>query len=921
MYTNNKLSKAVRLAIAFGAVSAFAGTAAAQEAQQDEESAKVERIEVTGSRLSRADVEGALPVVVFDRTTLEASGDVSVSDFLRDTNFNTFGSYQSTSGSSGAGFSGISLRGLGESRTLILVDGRRAPVSPAMGQGQDLNSIPMAAVERVEVLTAGASAIYGSDALGGVVNIITRKDYDGVQISYGGSKPSREGGETEEGSIVIGSTSDRSQVIVGASYNSRDIVYTRDRDYWYAGPGSSHYSNNFSKSTSTAVASRLTHPEYGTAVPGLCTNGDDSDLFWMNSLNACQFNHAATSANLTSTKNYSIFGNGTYQLSDDWSFFFNTSVAKSEARGRYAPVPSSPFPGGAISLPAGSPNHPATSPANGGLNPEWDDPYYQTLANTNLYLFHRFAALGNRDSLSETTTHNFLGGFEGTIGNVQIDGGARYVQARATDMGYNYVVGGLAQVAIDDGSYNIYDPYSGDPKGLGFTTTILRDMKTSTKEFYLNAAVDLFELPGGMAGLAGGLEYREEFYQDNYDPLSESGQVVGSAGNSASGERDVTAFYSELLLPVIDSVEVTLAGRFDKYSDYGSDFSPMATIRYQPTDTLTLRANYGEGFRAPTLDILNAKASFSATSTSDRATCEMATGNPSCSVQVNTWGIANPNLKSENSKQSTLGIAWQPTDWLNLTLDYYNIRITNQISSISLGTIVGCYRGTTVSCPPGLSVFPTGTSAGGVQEELGLGLELDPVSGGVVFAQTGYGNLGSTKTDGYDLSARTTFDFGEFGRLTSNLNASYIANMSGTSGLNYAGHAGYPRLRGGLNTTWSIGDFDVSWNISYIHRTQSRTWRDWLADVAATDEGDTPPTWEEYNEGLVGKTIASYITHDLQVNYATPWNATVSFGVKNLMDNDPSYDRLYQAYGSDTVDTYLYDPWGRTPYVRYTQRF
>jgi len=190
MYSNNKLSKAVRLAIAFGAVSAFAGSAVAQQAQQeDEESAKVERIEVTGSRLKRTDMEGALPVTVIDRTELNASGDISVADFMRDTNFNSFGSYQSTSGSSGGGAAQVSLRGLGASRTLILIDGRRTPTSPILGGGQDLNSIPMAAVERIEVLTDGASAVYGSDAIAGVINIITRKDFEGIEFTYCVGRP------------------------------------------------------------------------------------------------------------------------------------------------------------------------------------------------------------------------------------------------------------------------------------------------------------------------------------------------------------------------------------------------------------------------------------------------------------------------------------------------------------------------------------------------------------------------------------------------------------------------------------------------------------------------------------------------------------------------------------------------------------
>src|SRR5690554_4242075 len=207
MYTNNKLAKSIRLALMFGGASiALTGTAAAQDQSEDAQVEQAqERIQVTGSRLNRTDMEGALPVTVISREDLDASGDISVADYMRDTNFNSFGSYQSTSGSSGGGAAQVSLRGLGAGRTLILIDGRRTPTSPILGSGQDLNSIPMAAVERIEVLSDGASAVYGSDAIAGVINIITRKDFEGAEIMAGIGRPSNDGGDREEMSVVVGS--------------------------------------------------------------------------------------------------------------------------------------------------------------------------------------------------------------------------------------------------------------------------------------------------------------------------------------------------------------------------------------------------------------------------------------------------------------------------------------------------------------------------------------------------------------------------------------------------------------------------------------------------------------------------------------------------------------------------------------------
>lgn len=917
---NTKLRDAIKFALAVGAI-AGAGTAFAQEeSTAEKKTTTLDRIEVTGSRIKRADIEGALPVTVISRVELAASGDVSVADYLRNTTFNSFGSFQSTSGSSAGGFTGVSLRGLGTARTLVLIDGRRAPTAPMVGNSQDLNSIPLAAVERVEILSDGASAIYGSDALGGVINIITRKDFDGIEVTYGMGVPSNPGGDTEEMSVIIGSSGERGRVLFGASHTKRDVIFTRDRDYWYDpnNRGASTFSNNFSTTTSLSTAGRLRHPQFGAAVPGLCTNGDDTDLFWLSGTSSanwtCQFDHAATSANLTSLANTSVFGRGDYQINDDWMAYFNSSVARVRSFGRFAPVPSSPWPGGAILLRAGSPNHPGTAPANGGLNPNYDS-YYAQFANRDLRLFHRFAALGPRDNTVENTTYSFMGGFEGRIGEVDLDFGARYVESRAINLGKNYVVAGLAQNAINSGAYNIYDPYAGNPSALGITATISRDMETSIKEAYGNASFDLFSLPGGTAAAVIGGEYRQEYYQDIYDPLSEAGQIVGSAGNSAAGSRNVAAGYVEVLLPVFDKFEIDLAGRYDKYSDYGADFAPKVSLRYQPLDTLTLRGSYGEGFRAPSLDILSQKAAFSAVATTDPATCLMLTGSSSCNTQVSTYSIANPNLESEQSEQFGLGAVWDATGWLNLSLDYYNIEITNQIAQVSLATVAGCLRGSVSLCPSGLSTFPAGTVLPAVN--LGLGAQFDPVTGGIVNAQTGFANIGMIETEGYDFSTRTNFDLGGWGKLRNQLAVSYVSNYSSNGGQNQSGRPGVPRLRGHLSNVWSAGSWDFTWNVSYIHSTQSQSYREWLALVRTPNRTAT----QNANMAFFGAEPThrpSWLIHDVQVSFKAPWNATLTLGVNNVADKIPVFDR---AFGGTSYDSTLYDPWGRVPYFRYTQRF
>ena len=235
-----------RALLAMAAVSAGALATTSAFAQESEDAAAtLDTIEVTGSRLKRADIEGAVPVIVIDRAQIDASGDVSVADVLRDSTFASFGNFKPQSGSSAQSLATIDLRGVGSGRTLVLIDGRRAPTNPmSASSGTDLNAIPLAAVERIEILSDGASAVYGSDAIGGVVNVILRKDFNGAEIRYGIGSTEVTGGDLQDMSVVFGSSSDRTRVIGGAASSKRGMVFTRDQ-IGGQGLGVSTYGNNY----------------------------------------------------------------------------------------------------------------------------------------------------------------------------------------------------------------------------------------------------------------------------------------------------------------------------------------------------------------------------------------------------------------------------------------------------------------------------------------------------------------------------------------------------------------------------------------------------------------------------------------------------------------------------------------------------
>ncbi|MFN9451191.1 MAG: TonB-dependent receptor plug domain-containing protein, partial [Rubrivivax sp.] len=371
------------LALAFGGLALLPATANAQQAQPGAQQAD-QRIEVTGSRLRRAATEGALPVTVIDRATIEASGQISVSELMRSVTFSSFGNTKPQSGSSAQALADIDLRGLGSNRTLVLLDGRRISKAPFSGQSQDLNSLPLAAVERIEILTDGASAVYGSDAIGGVVNIITRKNYNGVEVSYGEGNPEIVGGDTKNISLIAGTSGTKGRILGGFSSQSRDMIFTRNQQGGNV-RGVSSFGNNYRVLNAGGAPTGAFIP-----VPGFdCTRND----FWNTAGagaagNVCSFDFNASAANEAAIGNKSLFMNAEFNINDDWSVYTSASITSVDSFGRYAATPvqvtlgptSAPY----QQITAATPGLAASSPRG-------------------LSLRHRMAAAGPRDSSTDAT--------------------------------------------------------------------------------------------------------------------------------------------------------------------------------------------------------------------------------------------------------------------------------------------------------------------------------------------------------------------------------------------------------------------------------------------------------------------------------------------------------------------------------------
>lgn len=861
MLKKTKITTACMLALgALIAPSVFAQQAASTDNQ----------LVITGSRLKTAATEGASPVTIIDRTAIEASGQISVAELLRDSNFSSFGNTKPQSGNSAQALADIDLRGLGSTRTLVLVDGRRISKAPFTGSVQDLNQIPLAAVERIEILSDGASAIYGTDAIGGVVNVITRKNFNGVQFNYGSGNPSIVGGDTREMSLLMGTSGSLGRLFAGASLNKREMIFTRDQ---IGGDirGVSSFGNNYQKLSNTSGAptgTRLAVPLFG------CTQGDFYNTAPGTASNQCSFNFNASAANEAAIGNKSLFVNGEFNVNDDWTVYSSISASNIDSFGRYAATPV------AITIAPTSPAYLAITGATPGL---------AAASPLGLGIRHRMAAAGSRDTSTDSLVSSFMSGARGTVlGDVNLDAGVRFETYKYTELGRGYIVRPLLEASVNKvGGYNILDPYGNSADVLNsIKATLARESIWDSQETFATASKPLFKIDGRNVMALVGFEARTEKYSDQYDPQSEAGIIEGSAGNSSAGSRDVVSSFFEVSLPVLKDLELNVAARRDTYKNgpggNATANSPKISARWQPMKTLTIRGSVSEGFRVPTLDVLTQKPSFSADSINDNATCQsygytltqctnwggVAGARPA--IQIDGTVIANGLLGPETSKQKSLGVIFKPVDWVSLTADAYNIGIENRIANISAQTVINRTLNPTLGpLPPAFTVTR------------------DPTTGAITSVVRGAVNEGTVDTNGYDLSAKTNFKLGDMGKLENLLQFSNVNSYTINDGENLVGYQGVPGSRWSLSNMWTYQRVQTALTINNI-----------------AGQNLDPST-----------ATKSYRTANLSVTYRHPTKTTFSVGVRNLEGKLPQLI----DYDGRPWNFNLYDALGRQVYFRLTQ--
>lgn len=872
-----KLNQLAIAIAAFGIVGASA-TAMAEEAAGG-------KIEVTGSRIKRISKETPSAVTVITNKEITQSGHATAAEVLRNISANSANSYnESFSNSFAPGASGISLRGLGQKSTLVLLNGRRvANFGFAQNLSDsffDLNSIPASAIDRIEVLKDGASALYGSDAIAGVVNIILRNDLQGLETSasYG---TSTEGGMNEYRATATGGygsmTENHFNVMGSIDYLKRDSLKASERDLtkdqdFRAYPGGLFdwsASGGTYRVTSTVRQPFASCPNGSVKVPASNFSNPYSGAAPLTG-DTCAYNTASYLELMPATERVNGMARGHFDLGSGLEAYSELLLSHIETKQSFTPGAISnsgvgtrynPVTGGLTlddnKLPVGNPANPFSTPARFG---------------------YTFLDIGPRSSKIDSDSYRVLAGLKGSLKTWDWDVAAGTSENKATSYQYNRINGVELVNALKTGSYDFLHPENSKAEADKLRLNLKRESTSKLTFADLKFSGELFDLPAGAVGVATGLDWRKETIDDVPDAALANGLVLGQGATRTKGDRTETAAYVEFAVPLLKSLEMSLAGREDHYSDFGSAFSPKIGFKWTPTKELMFRTTYGEGFRAPTLAENAQSNSTFFTTVIDKSPTSPSKGN---SVSVAGVLASNPKLEAERSKSFSAGFVFEPSSAFNVSVDFFKIRQNKLVQSDDTQYVEDHetdprYAGAVVR---------------------------DPSTGNILYVVTSYNNAGFVDTKGVDVETHWQSKATEFGRFSAVLDGTYTLSYktqpaAGADVEEYIGRgisAGiYPRVKGKLTLGHEMGALTNRFTINYTSGySQEQT--------AGQDH------------------VASGTTLDWFGSYTYSKQLDFSLSVLNVFDRNPPFDAAYaNRYGLPAAFT-LYDMRGR--YVRGTVNY
>ncbi len=893
----NKVAKLVSLAC--GGVVALSAPVYAIENDED----IVERIEVTGSRLKRVDMEGASPVTTITAEDMATAGFSTVGDALRASTLNSFGSYGGTSNNSWSSQATIQLKGADASHTLTLLDGKRMAKSPVLGGGAtNINTIPTAAVERIEILSDGASAIYGTDAIAGVINIILKKDFEGVEVKLRAEEPQADGGgDNHSASFTGGLTSDKGNLMFTIEHFKKSGITFAERPYTAAhvkdGQDPSDYRSWIGLSQTGRTIDMGPNGGWEYQTPFTNSDLDCADVYGDNftgPLNdskyagetSCAYDYTKAAYNDVDQERTSTLLNYSYHISDDIELTARAYWASNTTTDVSAPIP------GYISFPQAMPGYTTAEGLDLRAVPEGGA------------MLYRFDTAGNRVRESTDNIYDFLVGLDGTTDSFDWNASVSYNKYDVFKWGTGYQLKGATTDLVgawddDTNSFEGWDPR--DPNSEmpgGATANSDARLTSSALEVDGGLSFELFELAGGSTGLYVGASYREEKLDSQVDALDEAGLIAGGSGGAGgSGERDVKAVFMEMAFPILDNLELNLAARYDDYSDFGGTFNPQISVRYNVLEPLLIRASWGTGFRAPTLEDLNQSTSVGYNDVTNYLKCyEDGLGIDGCDIQDNVpVSIGrNENLGPEESESYNVGMVWDITDNFNMSVDYWSLETEGLIGSLNDSEITRTQA----------ELWQAADDAGEPRPDVSViypGTSVSQNGGGKLTSMTNVlQNIGLSERQGVDTKFASLFET-EVGDFKLGLAWSHYIKYTDSSpeggvqtvSRNWSSTEGYPDDRVNFTANYLVGDHSIFYQADYVDHQST------------TDDNEDGSSYQ----------IDSIVYHTLSYSYNMPWNNTLSAGINNLTDEDPKFD------ASGDYDGSIYDIIGRTYWVSFTQTF
>ncbi|CAN5805699.1 TonB-dependent receptor [soil metagenome] len=858
---------------------------------------EVDRVTVTGTNIT-SDSPPFVPESIFNREAVERSGARTLGDFFQSMPQNSGGTFtENQSDSLSPGAAAVALRGLGPDATLVLVNGRRVAPYPFAQGGitafVDLNALPLAAIQQIDVLRDGASAIYGTDAIAGVVNVRFLQRYDGALVNFGyGNTTDTDVGEYRA-SFITGLTNEARgfELVVVGDYFDRAALFQTDRYFSRSIDQTRQGGSSFL--SSVANPGTVFHPITGNPLR-VPANSDGTPEVSEFRSGRNRFDRAPFQPLIPGTERYGVFARAKVQLAPRADLFAEFSYRNTWTLQQLSPAP---IEGDVenIAVPATNPFNPFGAPVRfryrvteaGPRSDEIESDAYRAVAGVNLKLTERWS-------------------FESAL---------LYSETQAEVQSFNNLSRPALLAALADTnpatSFNVFG--AGNNVNNPATIDALRVTTTRTgasRIFGADAKADgpLFKLPAGELLTAFGMEYRYEELSDRFDPFSNAGNVIDLNSTSANGDRDIIGafveFYApivsaEMAIPAVHSLEAQLAFRGESYSDFGETVNPKIGLAWRPVaDWLLLRGSYSTGFRAPSLvQSSTGSLTFSQELRDERRF--RVTGSPedrSSPIQVLSGG--NPDLEAEDSKNFSAGFVLTPPvlPGLTFSLDYFHIEVDGSIASLDSQFILDNEEDF-----PGFVLRAPASAA-----DIALG-----IPGDVLLVNTRFQNLGFVKVEGLDVSLEYITPLTPLGIFTVRGEGAYLASFEQQASAaepvrELAGTFVRPKFRSRVQLGWRIGGFEAISTFNYIHSYEDVT-PGRRVDYSTTFDllleyrfGKGSPATQDTAAAADPKTIVERISTRTNPRWLDGLGVRV--GVRNIFDDAPPFSNSTIGYPAALED-------------------